>query len=356
MNTRNNHYVIQIVFSDFCHLNKLGYIKSKYISKGHSFFDEVEVDRNSIVIRASRSHKVDISQFWQGKNSLYSRLMMGLVYFYAISDKAPTIERITVERHLRGQERPEVIWSGDRNALIQPFHSKKTMPYVISPSSIEKLFDETNEKGQTIMISLSYWLKAFYSTDRFYRFEHLWRAFNKLYKYEGNNNRNELECLKAIRKFIVDNEGLFKGSIRVAKGYCDDLRSFRWRSMILNDYDTKDKTEAFRDFVLRYSDSRIMTLISEMLTYREKYLSELKYLDTVKNHIKDNFATQHEIELVTLICIKYTYFVRNKSFHGEVFDSTFKIHETVEDKELDRLNDLLEVLVYELIESNDKMR
>lgn len=43
-------------------------------------------------------------------------------------------------------------------------------------------------------------------------------------------------------------------------------------------------------------------------------------------------------------------------FHGEIPDSTFKIHNNNEDIEIDKLNDILSSLICELINNNDKMR
>lgn len=60
--------------------------------------------------------------------------------------------------------------------------------------------------------------------------------------------------------------------------------------------------------------------------------------------------------MIPLLTIKYSYFVRNKMFHGEIPDSTFKIHNNNEDIEIDKLNDILSSLICELINNNDKMR
>ena len=39
-------------------------------------------------------------------------------------------------------------------------------------------------------------------------------------------------------------------------------------------------------------------------------------------------------------------------FHGEIPDSTFKIHDDHIDDEIDNLNDILSTLIYEIINSN----
>ncbi len=60
----------------------------------------------------------------------------------------------------------------------------------------------------------------------------------------------------------------------------------------------------------------------------------------------------NDVELVTLLSIKYAYFVRNKMFHGEIPDSTFKIYNDNIDNEIDKLNEILSTLIYEILNSN----
>ena len=76
----------------------------------------------------------------------------------------------------------------------------------------------------------------------------------------------------------------------------------------------------------------------------------------VDSHIKSHLHAKADAELVTLIAIKYAYFVRNKLFHGETPDGIFKIRPNNIDLEFERLNSLLEVLVMELIESHHMLR
>ena len=87
---------------------------------------------------------------------------------------------------------------------------------------------------------------------------------------------------------------------------------------------------------------------------RHKYIDDPQkpaFRTTIDNHINNNLHTTVDAELVTLIAIKYSYFVRNKLFHGETADGTFKVKSNNLDNEMKRLNSLLEVLVMELMEN-----
>jgi hypothetical protein len=177
--------------------------------------------------------------------------------------------------------------------------------------------------------------------------------------YQGNDLK-ENECMKVMRNFILNNPGQFTQSIAITNAYSRAvLHSFRWSRMILNDYDTRKKTDALVKFVQRYHDSRIMNLLREKLVCRSNYIDDPAtpaFRTTIDNHIIKNLHTRVDAELVTLLAIKYSYFVRNKLFHGETTDGTFKLKSNNMDNEMKRLNSLLEVLVMELMESYQLLR
>ena len=155
-----------------------------------------------------------------------------------------------------------------------------------------------------------------------------------------------------MRQYIIDNPGLFPLTLRIANLYSsNDLRKFRWRAFILNDFGTYKKIVAFKEFVLRYNDERIMNLFKEVLPYREDFLKNAGFYGDVVSHI-NQVPTRKDEELITLLSIKYAYFVRNKMFHGEISDRTFKIHNDLIDDEIDNLNSILSTLIYEIINNN----
>ena len=89
--------------------------------------------------------------------------------------------------------------------------------------------------------------------------------------------------------------------------------------------------------------------------HKKVRLNQENLFRNVQTHISSN-TTLHDVELIPLLSIKYAYFVRNKMFHGEIPDSTFKIHKNNEDIEIDRLNDILSTLIFELLNNNDMLR
>lgn len=166
-------------------------------------------------------------------------------------------------------------------------------------------------------IALSYWLKGIASKEKYYKFDHLWRAYNRLFMYQGNTSK-EVDCMSKMRIFIINNKNLFTNTLKITNAYTNnELRDFRWRSLILNDYATSKKTKAFHDFILRYHDIRIMKLFNEILPYRIDFLNQENLFRNVQTHISSN-TTLHDVELIPLLSIKYAYFVRNKMFHGEI--------------------------------------
>ena len=177
----------------------------------------------------------------------------------------------------------------------------------------------------------------------------------KIFIYKRNTSK-EVDCMSKMRIFIINNKNLFTNTLKITNAYTNnELRDFRWRSLILNDYATSKKTKAFHDFILRYHDIRIMKLFNEILPYRIDFLNQENLFRNVQTHISSN-TTLHDVELIPLLSIKYAYFVRNKMFHGEIPDSTFKIHKNNEDIEIDRLNDILSTLIFELLNNNDMLR
>ncbi len=165
--------------------------------------------------------------------------------------------------------------------------------------------------------------------------------------------------MRTMRQLILGNAGSFPRSISITNGYTrDEFHAFRWVRMILNDYETRAKNHALVDFVCRYHDGRIMEMLREKIACRRKFLEEdSNRLDVVvDNHINSNTGTRNDVELVTLLSIKYSYFVLNKIFHGEIADGTFKLMSNNIDHEITYLNNLLETLVLELMENYQLLR
>ena len=281
-------------------------------------------------------------------NSINKQILKGLLYYYSLAKKFPKIKTISIIRNKTNEH--DYIYKINHSYIIQPIISKNITIFCFNKNIIKELFNES-ERGNVYRIVLSYWLKAIASTERYYKFDHLWRAFNRIYLYESNQIK-DLNGLIEMRKFILNNADSFLDTILITNAISyDDLRKFRWRQLILNDFDTYKKTDAFRNFVFRYSDERIMNLFKDILPYREEFLKNVGLYGDVVSHINQDPIIK-DGELVTLLSIKYAYFVRNKMFHGEIPDSTFKIYNDNIDNEIDKLNEILSTLIYEILNSD----
>jgi hypothetical protein len=352
MGRRCYHYQIEVFFDKKRSKCQIGTIDAEYVNSGDNK-DSFHFMSDKMVLVAFRSKKyIDGQILSNNQNSIYTQLLKGLLFYYSMSEDFPTIKEIEITRkYTRLKDYNYLECNSD---IIQPIISSLKKTLFFDKSKIEVLFEETT-KGAAIRIALSYWLKGVASTERYYKFEHLWKAYDRLFMYHGNLPKG-VDCMIVLRTLIIDNESLFLESKAITNAYCmNDLRRFRWRNCILNDYNTPNKTEAFKNFILRYHDSRIMNLFSSILPYREANLNSID-LSRVRNHISTHLTVSSDIELVTLLSLKYAYYVRNKMFHGEIPDSTFKVHETNEDFEIDKLNELLSALIFELLNNNCILR
>ena len=348
------HYHVNIRFRGKGHALRIGRRYSEYIGS-HGFRDTFVFFPKScsMVLSRTRSY-VDGEILSKANNSINTQIIKALLCYYAVSDDFPIVESISIVRKKSGQ--PDYTYTECDN-ILQPIGNCTNRMLVCSENVLDILLEET-QKGQTLRIAMSYWLKGISSDDVYYKFDHLWRAFNRLFMYHGNHSK-EFECMRAIRSLIINNAANFPRSISITNNYStSELHSFRWSRMILNDYETRAKNQALVDFVFRYHDGRIMELFREKLACRRAFLhNDPRNLETlIDNYLNQNSGVRIDAELVTILTIKYAYFVRNKVFHGEVTDGTFKVMPNNIDNEMTKLNQLLEVIVLELMENYHLLR
>jgi hypothetical protein len=71
--------------------------------------------------------------------------------------------------------------------------------------------------------------------------------------------------------------------------------------MILNNYPKEKHTEALKDMIMRYSDSRLMQIFKDTkLCYRENFFRNKGFYNYIFNHIEDNINnnTKNDNELI----------------------------------------------------------
>lgn len=352
--TRGNKYIIEITL-DINEKSKLFDGKVSYHGSS-SFTDYFKIYTNKILIEANRSAKIPLDNiFYNHFSSIYNQILKALLFYYVSTKKFVKIKTIDVSRVRSNRKLEEKVFNSDQ--FNQVLDSSFKLNFQISKSSLTELFNETS-KGRATLIAISYLLIANTSMSESDRFEKLWKSFNKLYTSITGSSR-DFDCLRDLRDFVLKNPNILTLSSQyVKKLNTKKLRnSIRWRAMLLSNYDTEKQTKAFRDFVLRYSDKRIMEILLETkYGYRETFLKNKKYFTAVNKHINNNIKkeTIHDNELVLLLTGKYMYFVRNKSFHGEKADSAFRLSVNKEDIELKFLNTVLELYLVDLINANNK--
>lgn len=158
-----------------------------------------------------------------------------------------------------------------------------------------------------------------------------------------------------MKALIRGNAGLFVKSTAMTNTASDGyIRKFSWNKLLYKCSKRYTKPEDICRRATEYSDSRAIRLF-QSLVYGPKVqtaLSSAGLWTNVVNHFAANTATICDIDIVLLLSLSYTYYLRCKLFHGEVPDSTFNLKPTDEDWEIEELDKLLEIVVFELLEHN----
>lgn len=355
--TRENRYIIEILFENNDRKKNLFNGNVPYFGSP-SFTDAFVINTDKITIEANRSAIIQLEGiFYNHFSSIYNQIIKALLFYYASTRKFAKIKSLLITRTRSRQILAEKQFKDEE--FSQVLTNSFKLNYTIDPVRLCELFKET-PKGITILISVSYLLSANSALNENDKFEKLWKGFNKLFAQIGNYE-NDFNCLRKLKQFIVDNPGILPLSSNKVHGInTKRLRnSIRWRAMLLDFYDTERKTGGLKDFILRYNDKRIMEILLETkYGFREDFLRRHGFFTQVDNHIKHSIASNiiNDDEIVTLLTGKYMYFVRNKTFHGEKIDFSFKLSVNndvnKEQNELKFLNSILEPYLIDLINAS----
>lgn len=319
-----------------------------------SYKDDIEIYTNEINISATRSSNINLSNiFYNHNSSLYNQIIKCLAFYYSSTKKFTEIQSLVITRKRSSKilDKKKL----NKAEINQIIANTFSLSFNIKKDKLSVLFSET-EKGKTTLNALTYLLKANSCANEDEKFEKLWKSFNQLYRLIGQKN-TEFDCLVEIKKFINTNYNRLNYSTKsVTKLDSKGLRlPLRWRAMIINNYDTEKQTKNYRDSILRYSDHRVMNVYKETLGNREQFLKNKGYYNQVVTHIDKHISAKTTIdnELISVLILRYMYFVRNKTFHGEKIDSTFRLAINKEIKEFKWLNEKLEPFIVDLINCND---
>jgi len=190
-----------------------------------------------------------------------------------------------------------------------------------------------------------------------------------------------------MRNFILSNHSYFPKSKQRARSITvrELKEKVRFNELLSNDYDTKEKIVSYIAFIFRYQNKIVCKNLLDNLSYFETDLKGIFGLDKVESkfnkfdYIKDlyqnnksssdieiiyeevkryltekveNPVSNTDLEITVFICIKYCYYLRNKIFHAEKQDLTFRFAKNNLIFELSWVNEILETLIVELINAN----
>jgi len=344
-------YLIEISIEEVSTINLFNGLVKYQGGSGRE--DRININCDRIILGCERSSLIDLDGVFKNYHSvMYAQIAKAVSFYICATSTIPRINDIKIRVERSGKLiKEKKISSTDLKShvtLAAPFTG------VFSPVSLTTMFDES-PKGSALLKAISHLIRSKTKKDVFDRFDSLWKAYNAIYKIIGNGGTDHA-CHVALRTFVLANPAASVCTSAIVAGMtARELRKkLRWRDLILNDYEKSNKSIAFRDFVVRYTDARIMQVFHEILPYRKDFLTDAGLLFGVENHINGQLALNVSVhrEVVVLICIKYMYFVRNKSAHGERLDRIISLGNK-ETKEMGWLNEILEGMIIDLINVNN---
>lgn len=344
-------YIISIEINDNLPEETIFIGKSNYPGGG-TLTDDIHIKNNKITLECYRVGEIKLDGIFDNYQSgLYGQIAKSILYYICIKQAAPSINKIEMLAEYKSEkQQSKTINSSDFkfHPALLPFQHA-----TFSPTSLEILFGET-ERSSSILKSISHLIRSKTKNDIFDRFDSLWKSYNALYRTIASKSKDH-DCHKDLRSFILAKPiASTNAAALIANLTSKELREkIRWRALILNDYESINLTKSFHDFILRYNDPKLMAVFEEILPYREKFLQTQNLLQPVKNHIAKNIQKDitNNQEIVAIICIKYMYFVRNKSAHGERLDRIIGLSNK-EAKEIKWLSSILETLIIDLINAH----
>lgn len=313
--------------------------------------DKLRISTYSINLICKRSKDRELSRLLTDfKSTINLQITKGISFFAAVKGSIPKIEKIVITKI---DAIGTILDTYETKKVIQPFHSTLPPDLVFTASDLKVLFDG-NEKSKVLLVALSFWLKGVTASQPGESFDKLWTSFNSLYSFI-TREKGETNKLVKMKDFIISNPNLFSMSCKVFDSFDKDkIRELQWRNLILNDHENEKHTKSFHGFIMRYSDYRINQVFYDIICYRKDYLLKHNLLNDTVNHINSCIRKneKNNIEVLTLYLIKYSYFIRNKYFHGEKINPTFHLIQNDEIEELALLNRILSTFLKELISEN----
>lgn len=339
-----------------CGVNK----KKIFVGSASYRSSSVKTDKiriyNKVVIIESNRTSVQINPLKQYNSTFYKQIVKAICLYYLMERKPRPLREIAITQNL-GNARE------NRQALshleLKQVVSKSANLAVLSAITSNKaaLLLEETPRGRAVLHAVTHLIKSLDSASAFDRFERLWRAFNALYRAFAKQS-TEHACHKALRDHIQQYPTLFPLALHLVSPLTAAVirQNVRWNQMILNNHATIAKAVALRDSITRVMDHRILNIYNDSLPIRQAHLTSIGALSTVQNHIAMHIQSGavRDSDVLSTLCIKYMYFVRNKIAHAERADHGFSfLPGSAEEQEIQWLVPFLEALVIDLLNIAD---
>lgn len=306
--------------------------------------DLIEISNKTILIKTNRASS-KTSPLQTHNSTFYKQIIKALCLYYLLERKPNPLMEVTLTKQKSAAPTTTSSLLGSQIKQIVSRTTDLSTLATVDPTKAAILLSET-PVGRAVLNASTHLIKSLDSFSAFERFEKLWRAFNALYKAFAKQNSDHL-CHVALRDHIKQNPHLFPMSIaKVASLTATDIReNIKLNQMILNNCAVQAKTAAFADSITRNSDPRILEIYRSSLPIREAFLINAGRLTSVAAHISAGTTANIacDADVLSTLCIKYMYFVRNKMAHAERTDHGFTfIHGSADESEIRWLAPFLE--------------
>lgn len=354
MGNTKKRYSFKISIKMDSNSKDISYTKNIPYMNSRSYFDKLTIKDSEISIKGDRSAKPNFDEiFYNHMSILYTQIIKSILAYYCLSGIICKISEINF--YDDSQKLVKSIGIDEINNVTlasRDFTVLKDIDF----NKMNVIFDDS-KKGKAFFISLSHFIRSFCMRDSSESFEKLWKSFNAIYK-EISGKESDNDCHKHLRRDMVQypqNYPLIAHAVTnlTSKEIRDKTR---WNKMILNDYKTETKTKAFKCFILRNDDFRLMEICKESLPVREDFLKSSGLYEIVNDHIENKLEnkTVNDMQVAATLCIKYMYYVRNKLMHGEQMDSGFRLkYINKQEESMNWCSSLLKMLVIDIYNSND---
>lgn len=357
-------YIISINFSqsDGCLLHNFlkeiePNIESGYPSN-NGRMDKFTFDEYSVTIEMERDVKIDsVNVLSESNGSVFHQIKKALLVFYLASSGWPKVKNIVFTSFdSKGKAKNKTI-----KELRQPIQNTNEDNEAFSPDNMEfvKYVMLENEEGEAFMNSIVNYLKSFTDSSIYTSFEKAWRALDILGLYNADTAK-ESESLSQLKEIIYEHPEFFKHLMNILVNQTTDekaasfmiggfmkISTFKWFDLfipLVNDEKINDLTRRLTEF----KDFRINNLFHWMINENRKlkdFLEEKGKLEEIENHFESCKEVENPIDFVVLFCISYSYFIRSKITHAEIFDNSFSLELTKEEQQIEMLTGNLQRLV-----------